>query len=82
MSVATPKISQILEDITDQVNEIPYDLIANYSGRLSAIIINENDQKISSFNFYINTVIIGNIEILSPVTANVAWNNFIWDFYW
>ncbi len=68
------------QDITDQVNEIPYDLIANYSGRLSAIIINENDQKISSFNFYINTVIIGNIEILSPVTANVAWNNFIFSY--
>lgn len=66
--------------IDEQLNPVPYDLLANYSGRLSATIINENNQKISSFNFYVNTVIIGNIKILSPVTANVSWDNFIFKY--
>lgn len=67
-------------NIEDSVTTIPYDVVANYSGRINAVILNENNQKISSFNFYINTVIIGNIEILSPITDDVNWDNFVFKY--
>lgn len=66
--------------IEDSVTTIPYDIVANYSGRINAVILNANNQKISTFNFYINTVIIGNVEILSPVTDNVNWDNFVFKY--
>lgn len=68
------------KNIEDGVTSIPYDIVANYSGRINAIILNDNNQKVSSFNFYINTIVIGNISILSPVTDTVSWGNFIFSY--
>ncbi|HOP65999.1 MAG TPA: hypothetical protein PLX66_03175, partial [Bacilli bacterium] len=66
--------------ITDQVTTISYDLVSSYSGRISAFVIDENNKKLDSFNFYINTVIIGNVEILSPVTDYLTWDNFVFSY--
>ncbi len=68
------------KSIEDSLVSVPYDIVANYSGRINAAILNESEKKVSSFNFYINTIVIGNVEILSPVTENVSWENIIFSY--
>ena len=64
---------------TNEVNNevvVPYDKIKDYSGCLKAILYNANDRKLSTFNFYLNTPIVGKIKIISPPeTFNTRWND-------
>lgn len=45
---------------------IPYDVVEGYSGRITANLRNQNGRVTSSFNFYLNTPIVGKINISSP----------------
>lgn len=45
---------------------IPYEVVDGYSGRVTAILKNQYGRNISSFNFYLNTPIVGKIDIVSP----------------
>lgn len=45
---------------------IPYNVVEGYSGRITAYLKNENDRTTSSFNFYLNTPIVGKINIETP----------------
>jgi len=59
------------EDIT-----IPYDVVEGYSGRITANLKNKNGRVTSSFNFYLNTPIVGKIDITSPREFfNTRWND-------
>ena len=46
--------------------EIDYNLISKFSGRITAKIIKNNEFVVSSSNFYVNTVIVGHVDILEP----------------
>ena len=46
---------------------IPYNIINNYSGRLSAELIKDDKTVVSTYNFYINTSVIGYVKIDEPI---------------
>ena len=54
---------------------VPYKVIENYSGRLTAEIVKRDNIVVSSYNFFINTNVIGFVDIKKPVNKNV----YEWD---
>ncbi len=67
-------------ELEDAMVTFPYDLVGNYSGRISAYIIDEAGTKISNYNFYVNTILVGSISITSPTTDYVSWEDFIFSY--
>jgi len=64
------------EDIT-----IPYQVVEGYSGKITAVLKNKNERITSSFNFYLNTPIVGKVEITSPNNDyKTRWNDVEIDF--
>ena len=62
-------------DITKEKISIPYKDIKSYSGRLIAYVT-KNDIAYDKMNFYINTTLVGNIEILEPaVETSYDWQD-------
>lgn len=57
--------------------EIDYSLISKFSGRITANIIKNNEFVVSSSNFYVNTVIVGHVDILEPFNNQEyeVWDN-------
>ena len=54
---------------------IPYDNIKSYTGRLTAVIYDNNDNILHQMNFYNNPVIVGSINITSPEhNASLYWD--------
>ena len=64
---------------TEEVSEktkIPYEALQDYSGRLTAVLYTKNERKLSTFTFYLNTPIVGKLELLSPSTEfSTRWND-------
>ena len=57
---------------------IPYDVVKDYSGRLTAVLYNESNRKLSTFTFYLNTPVVGKLTLLSPKEEfNTRWNDII-----
>lgn len=55
---------------------IPYSVVEGYSGRITAHLKNENHRITSSFNFYLNTPIVGKLNIVSPKDSFTdRWND-------
>lgn len=55
---------------------IPYNNVKDYSGRLKAILYNGSNRKLSTFNFYLNTPIVGKLKIVSPSeNFSTRWND-------
>ncbi len=62
--------------VTNENISIPYEVVDGYSGRVTALLKNENNRVTSSFNFYLNTPIVGKIEITSPYDSfQDRWND-------
>ena len=55
---------------------VPYDVVKDYSGRLLAVLYTESGRKLSTFTFYLNTPVVGKIELLSPNSNfSTRWND-------
>lgn len=55
---------------------IPKEKVKGYSGRLTANLVNEKGRLISSFNFYLNSPVVGKIKITSPNNDfTTRWND-------
>ncbi len=52
--------------VTSENVVIPYQTVEGYSGRITAHLKNENNRITSSFNFYLNTPIVGKLDIVNP----------------
>ena len=60
---------------------IPKENLKGYSGRLTAILYNKNKRKINSMNFYVNTPVVGKINITSPTNDfKTRWNDITLKF--
>lgn len=57
---------------------IPSDTINKYSGRITAVLKNENKRILSKYNFYVNTPLVGKLKIISPENElETRWNDII-----
>jgi len=57
---------------------IPYHIVDGYSGRITALLKNEYGRVTSSFNFYLNTPVVGKIHILNPANGyKDRWNDVL-----
>ena len=57
---------------------IPSDTINKYSGRITAVLKNENKRILSKYNFYVNTPLVGKLKIISPESElKTRWNDII-----
>ena len=55
---------------------VPYEKLEGYAGRISAKLYTEEGTHISSYNFYINTPIVGKVVITSPGREyRTRWND-------
>ena len=62
-------------DVREEIT-IPYDVIKNYSGRITAILYTKDNRKLSTFNFYLNTPVVGKIKITLPTEEfSTRWND-------
>ena len=64
------------EPVTSENIVIPYQVVEGYSGRITAHLKNETNRITSSFNFYLNTPIVGKLRIDSPENGfEDRWND-------
>ena len=63
-------------EITSVDVSIPYEVVEGYSGRITAYLRNASHRITSTFNFYLNTPIVGKVNITSPVNGySTRWND-------
>ncbi len=69
------------EKVTEEDIIIPYDKVEGYSGRVTAQLKNQSSRIISSFNFYLNTPIVGKVDIKNPQSGfSTRWNDIKIEF--
>ena len=60
---------------------IPRDVVEGYSGRITAHLKNSENRIISTFNFYLNTPVVGKLTLLSPNDGyRTRWNDVTLEF--
>lgn len=60
---------------------IPYQKIEGYAGRITAKLYTEENRIISSYNFYINTPVIGKLKLVKPEdNYRTRWNDITFTF--
>lgn len=60
---------------------IPYQRLEGYAGRITAKLYTEKNSLISSYNFYVNTPVIGKVKISRPETElKTRWNDIDFEF--
>jgi len=71
-------LNQVIHEENVQSDNIfiPYEKIEGYAGRITAKLYTKNNTLISTYNFYMNTPIIGKVKITSPTeNARTRWND-------
>ncbi|MCI8394368.1 MAG: hypothetical protein HFH86_02665 [Bacilli bacterium] len=57
------------EKVKDHSIFIPYEVLDGYAGRISAKLYTKQNTLISSYNFFLNTPIVGKVNLHSPVNG-------------
>ena len=65
-----------INDVASYVN-LDYNDISKYKGKLTANLINKKGRIVSSFNFYNDPVMVGDVKIISPSTYTVQKSDII-----
>lgn len=61
--------------LNERINDLNYDLVKNYTGRIKAYVL-ENNVKIASKYFYVNTNMIEKVVITSPSKEKISYEDF------
>ena len=74
--------NKIPETIVNDSNVvIPSSELMGYSGRITALLKNTSNRVLSTFNFYLNMPLIGNLKVLSPNdNFESRWNDILLSF--
>lgn len=68
-------------EITGVDVSIPYEVVEGYSGRITAYLRNASHRITSTFNFYLNTPIVGKVNITSPISGfSTRWNDITLEY--
>lgn len=68
-------------EITGVDVSIPYEVVEGYSGRITAYLRNASHRITSTFNFYLNTPIVGKVNITSPTSGfSTRWNDITLEY--
>lgn len=64
------------EKVTSENINIPFEKISGYAGRITAKLYTKENQFISSYNFFINTPMVGKVSLTSPNDQfRTRWND-------
>ena len=67
--------------VTGEDIVISQDAVKGYSGRITARLKNSYDRIVSTFNFYLNTPVVGKLTLISPNDGyRTRWNDVIIEF--
>lgn len=68
------------QDIRSNTIVIPYQILKDYSGRLTFQVVKNDDWIIDTYNVYINTTLVGNVEILSPSEGFTKYDDIVFSY--